>query len=73
MKQQILRLIIAHPEPSVKCIHLELFQERKSQKSPSVTVLTVSIMESEMACSIKSKMQAMSQFPKDPQVPHAYF
>lgn len=53
MKQQFLRLIIAHPEPSVKCLPGAL-HEHKSKKVPLVTVLTVSVMESEMACSVKS-------------------
>lgn len=55
-KEKILRLIIAHSKPSVKCIHLELFREHKSKAAPLVTGLTVSLMESEMACSTKSKM-----------------
>ena len=53
MKQQFLRLIIAHPELSVKCSPGAL-HEHKSKKVLLVTVLTVSVMESMMACSVKS-------------------
>jgi hypothetical protein len=55
IKQQILRFIISHCMPSVKYVHLELFYGHKSKKDPLVAVLNVSVMESKVAWSIKSK------------------
>ena len=45
MKQQFLRLLITHSEPSIKCVHLERFMSISQRK---VTDLTASGMEFEM-------------------------